>query len=64
MTDAPCSCSVIGFGIRTVKQTPAKFSLLSARKIQASGGNTQFADMRAAWDALAPEIQAECMGWI
>lgn len=46
------------------KQTPAKFSLLSARKIPASGGNTQFADMRAAWDALAPEIQAECMGWI
>jgi alpha-ketoglutarate-dependent 2,4-dichlorophenoxyacetate dioxygenase len=44
------------------KQTPAKFSLLSARRIPASGGNTQFADMRAAWDALAPEIQAECMG--
>jgi alpha-ketoglutarate-dependent 2,4-dichlorophenoxyacetate dioxygenase len=46
------------------KQTPAKFSLLSARKIPASGGNTQFADMRAAWDALAPEIQVECMGKI
>ena len=43
------------------KQTPAKYSLLSARDIPASGGITQFADMRAAWDALAPEIQAECM---
>jgi len=43
------------------KPTPAKFSLLSARSIPAGGGNTQFADMRAAWDALAPEIQAECM---
>ena len=43
------------------KQTPAKYSLLSARDIPASGGITQFADMRAAWDELAPEIQAECM---
>jgi alpha-ketoglutarate-dependent 2,4-dichlorophenoxyacetate dioxygenase len=31
---------------------PAKFSLLSGRKIEASGGNTEFADMRAAYDAL------------
>jgi len=44
------------------KQTPAKYSLLSARNIPASGGITQFADMRAAWDALAPEMQVECMG--
>ena len=34
------------------KATPAKFSLLSARVIPDHGGNTEFADMRAAWDAL------------
>ncbi|NQW00199.1 MAG: TauD/TfdA family dioxygenase [Rhodospirillales bacterium] len=43
------------------KPTPAKYSLLSARHIPASGGNTEFADMRAAWDALPAELQAECM---
>ena len=31
---------------------PAKYSLLSARVIPGSGGETQFADMRAAYDAL------------
>jgi alpha-ketoglutarate-dependent 2,4-dichlorophenoxyacetate dioxygenase len=40
------------------KPTPAKYSLLSARVIPASGGNTEFADMRAAWDALDAETQA------
>jgi alpha-ketoglutarate-dependent 2,4-dichlorophenoxyacetate dioxygenase len=35
------------------KPTPAKYSLLSARAIPSSpGGNTEFADMRGAWDAL------------
>ena len=34
------------------KSTPAKYSLLSARVIPDHGGNTEFADMRAAWDAL------------
>jgi alpha-ketoglutarate-dependent 2,4-dichlorophenoxyacetate dioxygenase len=42
------------------KPTPAKFSLLSARTIPGEGGNTEFADMRAAWDALDPKLQAEC----
>jgi alpha-ketoglutarate-dependent 2,4-dichlorophenoxyacetate dioxygenase len=42
------------------KPTPAKFSLLSARSIPGEGGNTEFADMRAAWDALDPTLQAEC----
>ena len=42
------------------KPTPAKFSLLSARSIPGEGGNTEFADMRAAWDALDPKLQAEC----
>jgi alpha-ketoglutarate-dependent 2,4-dichlorophenoxyacetate dioxygenase len=41
------------------KAIPAKYSLLSARVIPSKGGDTQFADMRAAWDALAPETQAE-----
>ena len=41
------------------KPTPAKFSLLSARVIPGADGNTEFADMRAAWDALAPKMQAE-----
>ncbi|MFN0303074.1 MAG: TauD/TfdA dioxygenase family protein [Burkholderiales bacterium] len=34
------------------KEVPAKYSLLSARQIPAAGGNTEFADMRAAYDAL------------
>jgi len=40
------------------KPTPAKYSLLSARVIPGSGGNTEFADMRGAWDALDAETQA------
>ncbi|OED42036.1 2,4-dichlorophenoxyacetate dioxygenase [Chromatiales bacterium (ex Bugula neritina AB1)] len=43
------------------KSTPAKYSLLSARVIPEHGGNTEFADMRSAWDSLAPELQRECM---
>ena len=37
----------------------AKFSLLSARQIPSSGGNTEFADMRAAYDALDDATKAE-----
>lgn len=40
------------------KPTPAKYSLLSARVIPSAGGNTEFADMRAAWDALDAETKA------
>lgn len=43
------------------KPTPAKFSLLSARVVPGSGGNTEFADMRAAWDALDAATKAQCM---
>jgi len=43
------------------KPTPAKFSLLSARIVPDAGGNTEFADMRAAWDALDAATQAKCM---
>jgi alpha-ketoglutarate-dependent 2,4-dichlorophenoxyacetate dioxygenase len=38
---------------------PAKYSLLSARVIATSGGNTEFADMRAAYDALDAATKAE-----
>jgi alpha-ketoglutarate-dependent 2,4-dichlorophenoxyacetate dioxygenase len=38
---------------------PAKYSALSARRIESSGGNTEFADMRAAYDALDGETKAE-----
>jgi alpha-ketoglutarate-dependent 2,4-dichlorophenoxyacetate dioxygenase len=41
------------------KAVPAKFSLLSARLIPSAGGNTEFADMRAAYDALDTETKAE-----
>jgi alpha-ketoglutarate-dependent 2,4-dichlorophenoxyacetate dioxygenase len=40
------------------KRIPARFSLLSARAIPDEGGETQFADMRAAWDALPTKMQA------
>lgn len=40
------------------KRVPARFSLLSARVIPAEGGETQFADMRAAWDALPDRMKA------
>jgi alpha-ketoglutarate-dependent 2,4-dichlorophenoxyacetate dioxygenase len=42
------------------KEVPAKFSLLSARTIPAAGGNTEFADMREAFDTLDPETRTEC----
>lgn len=40
------------------KATPAKYSILSARVIPGAGGNTEFADMRAAYDALDAETKA------
>ena len=39
------------------KATPAKYSLLHARVIPPEGGETEFADMRAAWDALPQATQ-------
>ena len=38
---------------------PAKYSLLSCRLPATSGGNTEFADMRAAYDALDEATRAE-----
>jgi alpha-ketoglutarate-dependent 2,4-dichlorophenoxyacetate dioxygenase len=38
---------------------PAKYSLLSGRVVPSSGGNTEFADMRAAYDALDDRTKVE-----
>src|SRR5689334_22043900 len=38
------------------RAVPAKYSLLSGRVVAAQGGNTEFADMRAAYDALEPQM--------
>ena len=46
------------------KRVPARFSLLSARTVPSEGGETQFADMRAAWDALPERKQAFLDGLI
>ncbi|GIS89202.1 MAG: hypothetical protein CM1200mP18_19120 [Gammaproteobacteria bacterium] len=41
---------------------PAKYSLLSARSIPVNGPNTEYADMRAAYDALGDQTKAEVEG--
>ncbi len=46
------------------KATPAKYSLLHARSIPSRGGNTEFADMRAGYDALDDETRAAVEGLI
>ncbi len=46
------------------KVVPAKYSLLSARSIPSKGGNTEYADMRAAYDALDEETKAEVEGLV
>ncbi len=40
------------------KAIPARYSLLSAHAIPPDGGETEFADLRAAWDALPAAMQA------
>ncbi len=46
------------------KPTPAKYSLLRARVLPAKDGNTEFADMRAAYDALDDEVKAEIKDYV
>lgn len=41
------------------RAVPAKYSLLSARVVNPKGGNTEFADMRAAYDALDDDTKRE-----
>ena len=41
------------------RAVPAKYSILSARVVNPVGGNTEFANMRAAYDALDAATQAE-----
>jgi alpha-ketoglutarate-dependent 2,4-dichlorophenoxyacetate dioxygenase len=38
---------------------PAKYSMLSARTVNPKGGNTEFADMRAAYDGLDDDTRRE-----
>src|SRR6266511_301096 len=37
------------------KRVPAMASLLSGREVPSEGGETEYADLRGAWDALPPE---------
>jgi alpha-ketoglutarate-dependent 2,4-dichlorophenoxyacetate dioxygenase len=46
------------------KPIPAKYSLLHAYRVPSRGGNTEFADMRAAYDGLDEETRAMCEGLI
>jgi alpha-ketoglutarate-dependent 2,4-dichlorophenoxyacetate dioxygenase len=46
------------------RAVPAKYSLLSARTVAARGGNTEFADMRAAYDALDQDMRASIAGLV
>jgi alpha-ketoglutarate-dependent 2,4-dichlorophenoxyacetate dioxygenase len=43
---------------------PAKYSLLSARTVNPKGGDTEFADMRAAYDALDEETKREIEAYV
>jgi alpha-ketoglutarate-dependent 2,4-dichlorophenoxyacetate dioxygenase len=39
---------------------PGRYSMLSARIVPPVGANTEFADMRAAWDALPEALRQRC----
>ena len=41
------------------KPVPARYSLLSARVVPKTGGETEFVDLRAAYDGLPAELKAE-----
>ena len=48
----------------TFKRTPAKMSMLSAQSVSPTGGETEFADMRAAWDTLPAERRNKLEGLV
>lgn len=48
----------------TFKEAAGKYSLLAARVVPSDGGETQFADMRAAYDALPEAMQARLEGLV
>ena len=61
---------LFGFGNRlwhsdaSFRAVPAKYSILSAHKLPTAGGDTEFADMRAAYDALKPSTQHLLQGLV
>ncbi len=61
---------LFGFGNRlwhsdaSFRVIPAKYSILSARAVPSVGGNTEFADMRAAYDALDEETKKKLDGLV
>lgn len=46
------------------QQPPAKYSLLSAQVVPPRGGETEYADMRAAYDALPDDMKARIDGLV
>ena len=46
------------------RHVPARASLLYSRQVAPIGGHTQFADMRAAWDALPAAMRARIDGLV
>lgn len=46
------------------KAVPARASMLSAREIASTGGDTEFASTRAAWETLSDEAKARLEGLI
>lgn len=48
----------------TFKETPGKYSLLHACVVPSDGGETQFADLRAAYDALSDTMKVRLEGLV
>jgi alpha-ketoglutarate-dependent 2,4-dichlorophenoxyacetate dioxygenase len=48
----------------TVFQAPARYSFLSARAVPPEGGETQWADLRAAWEELPEQRRCELDGLV